>query len=367
MSPGPATTTAAAPRPRTAAPDTRAGDPPVGPPRASRDPVGRALAAMPLVLVVLLMAVVLRYPALRLGNDDTWFHLVLGERFRDGWSLSDPGGLTPFATSSWVPTQWASEVLASLVADRFGLPGVAWLFGACYLALVVGTYLSCRRVGRPAAAALATVLLVVASAPVLSARPQVLSLLLLTLTVSAWLRTAEDGRPRWWLVPLTWAWACLHGLWSAGVLLGLVSWVGLLLDRRVTGRRALQLLAVPVLSLVATTLTPAGPRLLGSQLAVSARTGLIAEWGPTDFRTVPALAGALLVGLVVLVWVRQGQASWTRVAMLVLAAGWLLLVSRMVPLAAVVAAPLLCEALERAEGGRDPGQATRRGATRGEL
>ncbi len=311
------------------------------------DPVRRALAATPYLLLVLATGVVLRFSALHLGNDDTWFHLALGDRFRGSWSLVHPGGLTPFATSSWVPTQWSTEVLASLVEDGFGVAGVAVLFGALYLALVLGTFVSCRRRGRPLAAVVPTWLLVLASAPVLSARPQVLSLVLLTVTVAAWLRTAEDGRPRWWLVPMTWVWATAHGLWSAGVLLGLVCWVGLVLDRRVRGRRSLAVLAVPVLSLLATALTPVGPRLLTSQLAVSARTGLIGEWGPTSFRTAPAFAVAVMLGLVVLVWVRRGQPSWTRVGLLALASGWALLVSRMVPLAAVVAAPLLAEALEQ--------------------
>ncbi len=329
----------AAPR-RDEGPVTAGGD--------GRDPVRWLLRVAPLGVLATMLATVLRLSALHLGNDDTWFHLVLGHRFRTGWSLTAPGGPTPFATSGWVPTQWSTEVLASLVEGRWGLPGVAWLFGALYLALIIGTYLSCRARGRPLAAVVATCLLVLGAAPVLSARPQVVSLVLLTVTVAAWLRTVDDGRPRWWLVPMTGIWATAHGLWSAGVLFGLVCWLGLALDRRVTGRRSLTVLAVPVLSLVATTLTPVGPRLLTSQLAVSARTGLVPEWGATSFRSVPALAVALMLGLLVVVWVRRGGLSWSRVLVLALAAGWTLLVTRMVPLGGVVAAPLLAEALERA-------------------
>ena len=314
------------------------------------DPVHRALATLPLVIVLLLLATVLRYSALHLGNQDTWFHLVLGDRFRSGWSLTDPGALTRFATSEWVPTQWSTQILASVAEERFGLPGVAWLFGALFLAFVVVTFTTARRFGRPAAAAAVTVLVVVGAAPTLSARPQIISLVLLTVTLGAWLRTAEDGRARWWLVPTTWVWATAHGLWSAGVLLGLVCWLGLLLDRRVTGRRSLALLAVPVLSLVAAMLTPVGPRLLTSQLAVSVRTSLIPEWGPTSFRSVPSLAVALLLAGVVVLWARRGQVTWTRLGLLLLAGAWTLLVARMVSLGAVVAAPLLAEALERALG-----------------
>lgn len=309
------------------------------------DPVRRVLDVAPLGLLALLLVVVLEYSALHLGNDDTWFHLVLGDRFRHGWSLQHPGALTPFATADWVPTQWSTEVVASQVGAWFGLPGVAWLFGAFYLALVLGTYVSCRRFGGRPASAAATALVVLGCAPVLSARPQIISLVLLTLTVAAWLRTGEDGRPRWWLVPTTWVWATAHGLWSAGVLLGLVCWLGLVLDRRVAGRSALRLLAVPVLSLVAAMLTPVGPRLVTSQLAVGARTSMIAEWGPTDFRSLPSLAVAAMVAAIIVLWARRGRVSWLRVGLLLLAGGWALLVARMVSLGAVALAPLLAEAL----------------------
>lgn len=335
------------PAPPTAV-DDEAREPDRSPVSTAPDPVQRVLAAAPLALLVLLLAVVLRLSALHLGNADTWFHLVLGDRFRSGWSLAHPGAPTPFATTPWVPTQWSTEILASLAQSWFGLPGVAWLFGALYLVLVLATYLSCRRTALPLAAVLPTALVVFAAAPALSARPQIVSLVLLTLTVAAWLRTVEDGRPRWWLVPMTWVWATAHGLWSAGVLVGVVCCVGLLLDRRLSGPRGWRVAAVPVFCLTASMLTPVGPRLLSSQLTVSARTSMIAEWGPTSFRSVPALAAALMVAALVVLWARRGGCSWTRLLLLLLAGAWIVLVTRMVSLGAVVVAPMLAEELQRA-------------------
>jgi hypothetical protein len=313
-----------------------------------------------------LLAVVLRFSALRLGNQDTWFHLVLGDRFRHGAGLGNPAGLTPFATSRWVPTQWSTELLASWTEDRFGLPGVAWLFGACYLALVLVTYVACRRQARPMVAASVVVPVVLGVAPALSARPQVVSLVLLAVTVAAWLRTVDDGRARWWLVPLTWGWATAHGLWSAGVLLGVVCCFGLVLDRRHRGRPSWAVLAVPVAQVVAALLTPVGPRLLSSQLAVSARTSLIPEWGPPSFRSVPSLSVALMIALTLVLWARIGRVSWTRLALLLLAAAWTLTVARMVALGAVVAAPLLAGAVEQALAATGRGTGLGRRVARGE-
>ena len=305
-----------------------------------------ALVAAPLLVLGLLLAIVLRYSALDLDNQDTWFHLALGDRFLGSWRLGDPGALSSFATSPWVPTQWSTELLASGTEHALGLPGVAWLFGALMLAFVLTVYVTCRRVGTPLASALMTSFVVFAAAPALSARPQVISLVLLAVTVGAWMRSANDGRARWWLVPLTWVWATAHGLWSAGVLVGLVCCVGILLDRRIERRRVGSLFAVPVLSVVAAAMTPVGPRLLSSQLAVSARTSLIAEWGPTSFREVPALAAALMVAWLVVLWARRGSVPWVHLLLLLLACGWILLVTRMVAPGAVVVAPLLAQALQ---------------------
>jgi hypothetical protein len=313
----------------------------------SSDIVTRTLSWAPVGLVVLLMAILLRYSALHLNNFDTWFHLTLGDRFRTGeWSLSHPGGLTSFATSGWVATQWSTEVLASFFEQWFGLPGVAWLFGALYLVWLLATYLNCRRVGRPLPASIVTGMVLVGSATAISARPQIVSLILLNVVVYAWLRTWEDGRARWWLIPLTWVWASAHGLWSAGILVGAVCCVGILLDRRVSFRRSLVLLCVPIGSFLATALTPVGPRLLTSQFAVSARSSMITEWGPTSFRAVPALVVAGMIAWLVVLWARRGSVSWTPLLLLLLAAGWTLLVVRMVPLGAIVVAPLLVQALD---------------------
>lgn len=313
-----------------------------------RSPVQAALSLTPLVLMALLMGLVLRYSAFRLNNLDTWFHLTLGDHFRTDWSLGHPGSLTPFATSDWVATQWSTEMLASYVESWFGLPGVAWLFGALYLTFIVTVYVVCRSRCRPLAAAVVAAMVVIGSAPAISARPQIISLILLAVTVHAWLKTWDDGRIRWWLVPLTWVWATAHGLWSAGVLLGFVCCVGLVLDRRVTGRRAVLVSGVPVVSVLVTALTPVGPRLLTSQFAVSARTSLIAEWGPTSFRSIPALVVAAMIAWLAVLWARRGRTSWTPLLILLLSAAWALLVTRMVSFGAVALAPLLVQALERA-------------------
>jgi hypothetical protein len=330
------------------------GDPAEAPvPPADRffDTVTTAVTLACLVGLMVRMAVHAVQP---LSNADTWFHLRIGHELWGPWSLAHPGSLTRFASSPWVPTQWSTEMLMAKVEDWFGLPGVAWLYGLFYLVFVVVVYVVCRRRADPLVAALVTGVVVVGAAGALSARPQVLSLVLLAVTAERWSRAARDGRLPWLLVPLTWVWATVHGLWSAGVLLGFVMCLGIVLDSRGGRKAALRLFAVPALSLVAAALTPVGPRLLFSQIAVSQRAPLITEWAATSFRTPDAFAVAAMTGVLLLVWTRTGRVRWTPLLVLLLACGWAMLVTRMVAFAAVLLAPLLAEALSGLRPARRP-------------
>jgi hypothetical protein len=223
---------------------------------------------------------------------------------------------------------------------------VAVLFGAFFLCFIVALYALCRRECSPLGATVCTGLAVIAAAPALSARPQVVTLVLLTAVVGLWLRAARDLRVPWLLVPLTWVWATAHGMWSVGVVVGVVAVVGLLLDRRLDARLFWRMAAVPVASVLAACLTPLGPRLLTSQLAVGARSALITEWQATSFRTVPAFVVAVMIAVAVMRWSRSGPVSWTRLLLLLLAAGWAALVTRMVGCSAVIVAPVLAGAFQ---------------------
>lgn len=152
-----------------------------------------------------------------------------------------------------------------------------------------------------------------------------LSDLLLAVTLAAWLRTARDLRPRWWLVGVSWLWASCHGMWFSGVVLGVVVVAGLQLDRRADRRTALRLATVPLLSVLAAALTPVGPRLLAAPLAVGEISGYITEWAAPSFRESGPATAPAMVGIVVAAWARTGGVPWHRVLLLATAAGWILL------------------------------------------
>ena len=337
--------------PRAAAPSRRWT---VQHPVTSLGVVGVAVSLLPVLL----------FSAARLSNTDTWFHLTLGRHFLDDWSLSHPGGLTPFCTSPWVPSQWLPEVLAAGVEGRAGLPGVAWLFGALYLAVILTVWYVAWCRGTPAVASFGTLVFVFAAAPVLSARPQILSVGLVVVVLDLWLGAADDGRPRWSLIAVHWAWCMLHGLWSLGLLLGLVVVAGSLIDRRWRRRQAWQQVAVLAGCALVSMATPraaAGDltaRRVGTH-GTHSRVG--ADVVPRPVAPARGGHGRSPGG-----WRarRSVPTDWTRILLLGLAVGSSVWVVRLVPLAAAVVVVLFAEAVQRsrfAGAGAGTGVGTRIG------
>ncbi|MDP9318749.1 MAG: hypothetical protein M3O94_06700, partial [Actinomycetota bacterium] len=283
----------------------------------------------------------------RITDPDTWWHLRLGEEFRNGWSLSNPGQLSPLAHTSWLPTEWLPEVVANGVTDVFGLRGLAWLTGVGVLALAGALLAACRQEGNSLAASLAVMAALAGISASIAPRPQLVSFVLLAVYMGAWLRTARDLRPRWWLVPLSGVWACSHGMWLTGILTGLAVVLGLVLDGRLASKQALRLLLVPVLGFCAAAVTPVGPKLLLAPLTSSRLAPYVTEWQPPNFREPYAFVTALMLMAILMTWSRGSRTGWSHILLLVLAFGWTALSGRTVALGAVMAAPLLSAALHR--------------------
>ena len=282
------------------------------------------------------------------SDPSPWLHLKVGRFLVDGGRFGARDPWAPFALGHYEPTQWLPSVGTAVLYGWWGLPAVAWVRGAGIVALTLALLLTLRQVARPALALLAAVLAVAGSWPALTERPQLAGFVLLVVTVGAWWRSAHDGRPRWWLVPLTWLAACVHGVWSIGLGIGLLVVVGLTLEqsfrREQRTRMALCLLA----SLAATALTPLGPRLTASPFAVGGNgRQFVSEWMASSART-PSVALTLVVlALVLALWFRLGERPPTwQLLMWLAAVGLTLVMRRTVPVGAVLAAFLVAETAE---------------------
>ncbi|GGN09511.1 hypothetical protein GCM10009721_41730 [Terrabacter tumescens] len=303
----------------------------------------RVLQALP-GLIILIALVQLARP---IGDPDTFWHLAAGDRLRQTWIFNGPDPWSTMSTQPWRLHEWLPELLMSVTQQLLGMPGVAWLLplgGA-----VIG--LTLWRATRPRASLLAsaavTSVAFVAMSQSLSLRPHLLSFAFAVAFTAAWLRSAADARPRWWLIPVTWVWACTHGMWFFGVVIGVVALAGIALDRAVTRRQWLRLALVPLGSLAAAAITPTGPSLLLSPFAVNETTQYIEEWMPPSIRQPGFIAFLVLAGTVVLVWARSRErARWTDILLVGLAIGLALLYSRTVAVGAAVIAPVAAATIQ---------------------
>lgn len=274
-------------------------------------------------------------------NTDTFFHLRLGDEFLHGWAPSSPESVSTFATADWLPTQWLGQIGMAWIAQEWGLAGVSVATGLLIVALLSLYFVLARAHVSLGLSVLLLLVAALASAPFLSGRPQMFSYAFAALVTAGWLNTWRGGRIPWWVIPLTWLWAMLHGMWSVSVIISGAAVLGLVLDARVRLSGAWRPAAVPLLALAAGCLTPMGPGLLTSVVRVGSISTYFAEWGPADFHSLGnLLALATLAGLGVIALRSREPMEWTPLLMTGVAAAWLFYSARTVPVAVAMLVPL---------------------------
>jgi hypothetical protein len=336
-----ATTPASAPDPAT--------QPDPGAAGRSEAPRRSSLLSLPVLQIlpgIAAFIVVLR--VMRPINDpDTFWHLAAGDRLRETWVFSGPDPWSTMSTLPWRLHEWLPELLMSWMQQVLGLPGVSWLLPLGAAAITLCLWVVCRRRASLLVTPVVMLVAMFAMSGSLSLRPHLVTFALTVVTAGAWLGTRDDGRARWWLIPLTWLWACSHGMWFVGVAVGVVALVGLFLDGTVRGRAWLRLALVPFGSLVAATLTPVGPELLAAPFAVRGYAQFISEWRSPSLTDLGFVGFLLLAGVTVLIWVRSSRRpSWTEILLLGLGTGFALLYVRTIAVGAAIVAPIAAMALQ---------------------
>jgi len=224
---------------------------------ADRTSGARPWLPVAVATIVVSISVVLGVRAV--SDPSPWLHLKVGAFLLNGGHFGLPDPWAPFATRTYIPTEWLPAIVGQDTYQAFGLPGIAWLRCAGILSLLSALIWSARRSASTTTAVVISLVALVGAYQGLTERPQLVGLVFLAIAVGAWWRSALDLKPRWWLVPMTWLWACCHGLWIVGIAMGLVCIAGLLLDSRLTRATTSRLLAIPMLSLAAGDLARPGP------------------------------------------------------------------------------------------------------------
>ncbi|MBM6405975.1 hypothetical protein JQN72_17165 [Phycicoccus sp. CSK15P-2] len=252
-------------------------------------------------------------------DDDLWLHLRIGRELRDGrWFGTLPDPLVESADRAYVPTQWLSQVLGSVVVEAAGVTGLRFLRVLALVVIAVAVHLAARTAASHRTAAAVTLGVLPATAAAWAERPQLAGLVLASVAVLLWSRTLADGRPRLAVLPLTWLWSMVHGSWVLGVAFGAVTLVALVVSMpvgRPPWRRLVLLLAVSALAPAA---TPVGPRLLLEPFAVgSSARETVNEWQQP---TLDNPLFVLVVALAALVVLRALRRRPVEVSAVVLAA-----------------------------------------------
>ena len=283
-----------------------------------------------------------------ISDPSPWLHLRIGQYLLAGGRFGSPDPWAPFATRQYVPTEWLPAIVGYLTYDHFGAPGIAWLRSAGILALLTALVWTTRRAAGAIAAIVASFVALLGAHDGLTERPQLISLVFLVVTLGAWWRTTEDLRPRWWLVPVTWVWACSHGLWLVGIGVGALIACGLASDNRIGRRQLRKLLLVPLASLGAVALTPIGPKLLLAPFTVGSNArDFVGEWQPSTIHQPVTVIALLMIGFVLIAWARSARRPhWWQVGLLVTSLVFAFAMARTVAVAAVLVAPLLAQELQ---------------------
>ncbi len=308
----------------------------------------RAIAAAPLVLLAVTAAAVYRTLFRAISDPDAFWHLRLGSYLLSTGEFRGPEPWTSLATRPLVLHEWGPEVVYAWVFDLAGWSGLAWLQAIEAVVLLVVLYYCTRRFSPPLLAAIITVVGFGGAFGSLALRPQIVSFALVAIVTTTWLRTADDGRPRWWLIPLTWLWACCHGMWFVGVAIGFAAVLGMILDKRISFRGATRLALVPVLSVGAAALTPVGPSLLWTAVKMRAYTQYVGEWSAPALFTPQSILTLALALTIALAWWRATEpARWTEIGLWLAGVTFALLYTRTIAVGAMILAVLAAAALAR--------------------
>jgi hypothetical protein len=255
---------------------TRAADPSTGG-RVSLSTVW-AITAVALPVIAALDA--------SLASIDLAYHIRAGNSMLDTHTVIRTDTYTFTASGRpWLDQQWLSQVLFAMVHRAGGWAALHLLRAALVGAIFLFVFLACGAAGasKKAAAGL-TLGAFVVSVGGLGLRPQLLGMLLFSITL--WLLFERDRLPvALWAIPVVvTVWANTHGSFFLGPLLLGLAYLDDVRRRSPAKKRTL---AVAAVSLGAVTLNPFGLRVWNYAASLSTNrviTRFVSEWQPPDLR-----------------------------------------------------------------------------------
>jgi len=281
-------------------------------------------------------------------DPDLWWHLKAGQQIIDTRSIphTDDYSFTKQG-SEWVAHEWLSEVIMETMYRLTGLVGLVTIFS---LIIVIALWLVYRRCdGRPYAAGIAILLAAAASSPLFGIRPQMLTLLLASISIVLLERfnPKEHSRRLWWLVPLMLLWVNLHAGFALGLALIALYIVRAVLDGEWDHVRPLLIILVICTAVVP--LNPNGFRMFSypyETLTSTSMAAFIQEWASPDFHKTTYLPLAiLLLGTLGAMALSPSRARYGEIFLVLITALGALRSVRHIPIFSLFAAPVFAKHL----------------------
>ena len=270
-------------------------------PTASTSWIGLAadVFSFPVMCVFLLIAVIFGYSSRGIAEPDIWWHLRNARNLLEYHSFSriDTYSFTA-AGSPWLSDQWLSEIPFYLGFKAMGLRGLLAVYFVVLVLIYVGVYYRSWRAGADCKdAAVATLGAICLGGVSMAPRTLLFGWLCMMGLLLLLDRFQRTGKGLWLLPPLFALWINLHGSWTFGVVVlvltiasGLVEgeW-GLVVARRWTPGELKKLILVFVTSLAALFVNPFGYRLVLYPFDLLLRhkgvMEYLDEWQSVDFST----------------------------------------------------------------------------------
>ena len=292
-----------------------------------------------------------------IADPDFWWHLRTGQFILETQTIphGDPFSATN-AGKTWVTHEWLAEVLLYAVYALGGFPALILAFAALITLTFAFVYARCA--GKPYVAAFAVLLAAIATAITWGVRPQMLSLLLTSVFLVAldhWEKT--PSRAIWILPGWMLLWVNLHSGYALGIVIVAVYLFGALCRAGLTARAlalnfrspSAQLFFVLIACLLAVLVNPNGATMFGypfETLTSDAMQAYIQEWFSPDFHRLEFQPFAwLLLGTLAALAFAGKRVSLTQTILLGGFGYAALRSARNIPIFAIIAAPILADAL----------------------
>jgi hypothetical protein len=253
------------------------------------------------------------------------------------------------------PHEWLSQVIFAAASQWLGLSGIILVTALIIMLTWCMVYYETMRQSKSFFVSLLFTALAVAASQIhVLPRPHIFTYLMTAIWIIS-LEQIDEGRPRaWWSLPfIMLLWVNLHGMFVIGIIIWGIYLAGDFLDHPSTAwfstAKAKALLAGGTLSLATTFLSPSGPQIwtaitsLGSNTYITSR---IPEYQSANFHLPETWPFILILFFLIIGAARTTEKlSWTQSLLAVAFTGLALYTSRMIPLFAIVVAPIAAKAL----------------------